>query len=904
MYCRTTLVRICSVAALGLALVAPAFAEFSPAGDAVFTREGRVAFPGLGEEVLANGQPVEIEILPAQSDCTSDIYLLVPFATVPVRQYLGTNREAGKRVVAARPFSRGEELEFEIDVRSSVSPPCASPIFTTGPGYRNPDGLAHAWVTFEGRTAVTVAFEDIFGGGDWDFNDVVFKVRMATPASGLDNFGLGGAELSPTGDGEVVVSHLSDSGQDGVGVSLGEATGWGFGLTSLDPSSGASTVTVTTRGRIGGVNNQSVATTRFEIANDGRLRQAADFSSLGASSVRFDLLDRAGQAVATFSGIPNGNLFDPCPIEPPSHPPPLRLLGFDWGFTQKIADFCCLAVDDPDCPFAPPICPGPEPRCFYVEYIRVQPENPTRTPDFLSEGLLTTTGVTSLAVAGEGVQFQSDGPLHRGLGGARLDAAAGTLTVSGLGTSGEDGVAIDPGGPSGSVGVVYSPFFPVPPPSPDGAFLELTARGVGAAASQPDLGSLRLAASGNATEVTADYSPVGSASQRILVLAHGEVVADVAGHSGPVASVAAWPTGSRSGRFDVDGRPVRSSGAPFGLGEPPAWGFRLDFAGDQSIDVPAGPTVTGNSVVVLAEAPAVPIGAISEVRLQGAQMPPITLDDEEVTPACAPDDRSLCLHGGRFRVEAAWRTPKGTSGIAHALQLTGDTGAFWFFQPDNLELVVKALDACNLADRFWVFAAGLTNVEVEMTVTDTLTGDVQRYDNSQRTPFAPMLDTSAFATCGISATRAVPSGLGASPAAGFASGAGDRSAGAGAQGGAPGDTGSRSGTSSLLLNGSRFQVEATWRTPQGRSGSGHPVQITEDTGYFWFFDPENVEVVVKALDACALADRFWLFAGGLTNVEVDLTVTDTQTGAVRRYHNPQRTPFTPILDTSAFDTCP
>lgn len=59
-----------------------------------------------------------------------------------------------------------------------------------------------------------------------------------------------------------------------------------------------------------------------------------------------------------------------------------------------------------------------------------------------------------------------------------------------------------------------------------------------------------------------------------------------------------------------------------------------------------------------------------------------------------------------------------------------------------------------------------------------------------------------------------------------------------------------------------------------------PVQLTGDTGYFWFFNASNVELVVKVLDACHFG-RFWVFAGGLTNVDVDLTVTDTATGAVK-----------------------
>ena len=64
-------------------------------------------------------------------------------------------------------------------------------------------------------------------------------------------------------------------------------------------------------------------------------------------------------------------------------------------------------------------------------------------------------------------------------------------------------------------------------------------------------------------------------------------------------------------------------------------------------------------------------------------------------------------------------------------------------------------------------------------------------------------------------------------------------------------------------------------------------------------------MVIKALNACALSPgRYWIFAGGLTNVRVVMTVTDTQTGVVKTYVNPQGTPFQVILDTDAFATCP
>ena len=110
----------------------------------------------------------------------------------------------------------------------------------------------------------------------------------------------------------------------------------------------------------------------------------------------------------------------------------------------------------------------------------------------------------------------------------------------------------------------------------------------------------------------------------------------------------------------------------------------------------------------------------------------------------------------------------------------------------------------------------------------------------------------------------------------------------------------------LCLTDGRFRVTAEWATTQGTSGQGQAKDITADTGYFWFFDEDNVEMVVKVLDACvpALGNRFWVFAGGLTNVEVVLQVVDSETGFTRTYTNPQSTPFQPIQDTQAFETCP
>ena len=109
----------------------------------------------------------------------------------------------------------------------------------------------------------------------------------------------------------------------------------------------------------------------------------------------------------------------------------------------------------------------------------------------------------------------------------------------------------------------------------------------------------------------------------------------------------------------------------------------------------------------------------------------------------------------------------------------------------------------------------------------------------------------------------------------------------------------------LCLSASRFQVTADFETLDGRNGAAHAVPLTGNTGYFWFFDPTNVEVVTKVLPFCA--DPFnsiWIFAAGLTNVKVDLTYSDMNNGTVVTKSNELGVPFTPIQDTSAFTTCP
>jgi len=254
-------------------------------------------------------------------------------------------------------------------------------------------------------------------------------------------------------------------------------------------------------------------------------------------------------------------------------------------------------------------------------------------------------------------------------------------------------------------------------------------------------------------------------------------------------------------------------------------------------------------------------------------------------PSCPSSETSLCLHGGRFRVEVAWEDFAGQSGMGHAGRLTDDTGTFWFFSPANIEVVLKVLDGRALDDHFWFFYGALSNVHYTVTVTDTQTGATRRYVNPPG-HFGSVGDTQAFGPLGATgsapATATVLSQVPIPPTT--------RSAAIGT---------CVVGPSRLCLNGGRFAVEASWRDFQGRTGTGMAVSLTSDTGTFWFFDPANVEVVLKVVDGRGLNGKFWVFYGALSNVEYTLTVTDTETGAVHTYRNPSGR-FASVGDTGAF----
>jgi plastocyanin len=108
----------------------------------------------------------------------------------------------------------------------------------------------------------------------------------------------------------------------------------------------------------------------------------------------------------------------------------------------------------------------------------------------------------------------------------------------------------------------------------------------------------------------------------------------------------------------------------------------------------------------------------------------------------------------------------------------------------------------------------------------------------------------------------------------------------------------------LCLTNNRFAVHLTWRSASS-SGDGHtvPLPAAPDSGLFYFEQSSNIEMLIKVLNACSFTPNYWVFFAATTNVELFVTVSDTQTGKTRVYFNPLNTAALPVQDTSAFN-CP
>lgn len=152
--------------ALALTLTAPMVANadetplpfgISPSGESLFV--------GTTGEVI-------LTFLSSQASFSSDLFLQGNSASI-----LNNHTATSGAQYSLGNFEAGTTLNFSLLVNTIGT------TFFNGPASINPDNVIHAAYSGVVGNSITVGFEDLLGGGDLDYNDLVFSLTNVYAAT-------------------------------------------------------------------------------------------------------------------------------------------------------------------------------------------------------------------------------------------------------------------------------------------------------------------------------------------------------------------------------------------------------------------------------------------------------------------------------------------------------------------------------------------------------------------------------------------------------------------------------------------------------------------------------------------------------------------------------------------------
>ena len=311
-------------------------------------------------------------------------------------------------------------------------------------------------------------------------------------------------------------------------------------------------------------------------------------------------------------------------------------------------------------------------------------------------------------------------------------------------------------------------------------------------------------------------------------------------------------------------------------GSPTSWTWTFGDGGGSSFRNPTHAYLTAGSYTVSLTATNAG-GSASTTRILTVKVATPCSTDPAILPANAGHNFCLLLQARDQRT--------GRTGLGLAIPQNDLFGYFSIpsitLDPTNPEVFVKVLDGRAVNGNFWVFYGGMTDLEYTLTVLDFQTSKVRMYTKPAGSA-AGGFDTSAFS--GSSTALSPEAAKVPSPAAplepitspvttvGQALCGGD--------------------IATLCLNSSHsFSVTLAARDQRtGRTGPGQAIPQSDLFGYFSIpaltSDPQNPEVFVKLLDGRSITGSFWVFFGGLTDLEYTITVRENSTGRIKTYFKP------------------
>lgn len=210
------------------------------------------------------------------------------------------------------------------------------------------------------------------------------------------------------------------------------------------------------------------------------------------------------------------------------------------------------------------------------------------------------------------------------------------------------------------------------------------------------------------------------------------------------------------------------------------------------------------------------------------------------------------------------------------IDLPGDNAVLFYFfdvfegggvyvNPHDPELLFKVISACKVSDNWWVYGGDtdFRGADYRVTIRDTATGTTKRYRSRDTPVGVGIWDPSTFPCLQDSGTDPSPAG-------------------------------------ETTLHG-RFEASIEF-DQEGEMRGARPIDVDlpgDSSVLFYFFSPDNAEVLLKVLNGCQVNGSWWVFAASATDRAYTIRVRDTTTGARREYVS-EEGPSLALADTAAF----
>lgn len=117
----------------------------------------------------------------------------------------------------------------------------------------------------------------------------------------------------------------------------------------------------------------------------------------------------------------------------------------------------------------------------------------------------------------------------------------------------------------------------------------------------------------------------------------------------------------------------------------------------------------------------------------------------------------------------------------------------------------------------------------------------------------------------------------------------------------PGPAGGCTQTGTQGCAHNRFEIDVFASDGSAPAGPRQVEQHFFDGAQFNIFD---IPLLVQVQDRCNINGHWAVFVDSVTAADVTVSVTDTSANQSRVYTNPLGNPFPPVVDTTAFATCP